>query len=244
MAKPRQIDVPLGPAPRALDLEPRVAALDRLIHGRRRIDGTAVGPAACRPDGSGPRLLRGLRRTAPRGSLSSRGLYPIPWRAPSGRRRSAGSGDASVPCRHWVPMRAAAPATTRKKASNHADRCVACKCCRVISDRRPSRRPEGRTTGRHRPSGSQRSWRSGCRRPAARGGRTACIPGQVFRRKRRRRGVPEERLPVCGGVGWTDGRRRRGVFADERGVGQLLDLFHGRKAPTGRSFGHDPEYRT
>lgn len=49
--------------------------------------------------------------------------------------------------------------------------------------------------------------------------------------------VPEERCPVRSRqlVCWTDGRR--GVFADGRDIGQLLDLFHGRKAPTSESVG-------
>src|SRR3954451_3681640 len=44
MAQRGQVDLALGPAARALDLEPRVAAVDALVDGRRRIDRPAVGP--------------------------------------------------------------------------------------------------------------------------------------------------------------------------------------------------------
>jgi len=44
MAQRVQVDVTLGPAARALDLELRLTSVHGLIDRRRRIDGPAVGP--------------------------------------------------------------------------------------------------------------------------------------------------------------------------------------------------------
>jgi very-short-patch-repair endonuclease len=44
VAQRGQVDVPLGPAARALDLEPSVAAVDRLVDRRRRVDRLTFGP--------------------------------------------------------------------------------------------------------------------------------------------------------------------------------------------------------
>lgn len=166
-----QVDVPPRLTPGALNLQPRVAAADRPVDRRRRVDRAAVGPHAFVPAFAEKLVGFPDQRLA----IGSRvgGLFGEDGRHSPGpaelllQRLSVASTE-----RRRVTFRRHLDAVSRKTANSRPLRSAqsyGCRCRPGGVAPPPARPPPHRKGGGHRPFESRRSGRTAGSQPAARG---------------------------------------------------------------------------